>query len=80
MQGHVVEVGGDIAAAILRFLSFSSKDGTTGSYAEAMFVRPKFRRRGLGRALYEKIGALPQLESTAYRLSGPPLVELAGPR
>jgi GNAT superfamily N-acetyltransferase len=31
-------------------------------------------------ALYDGVGALPQREWTTYRLSGPPLSELAGPR
>jgi GNAT superfamily N-acetyltransferase len=31
-------------------------------------------------ALYDEIGGQPQREWTTYRLSGPPLAELAGPR
>jgi len=110
VYGHVAEVDGEIAAMALWFLSFSTWDGVAGIYLEDLFVRPRFRRRGLARALlaalaaeclengytrlswavlnwntdavalYDKIGAQPQREWTTYRLSGPPLAELAGPR
>ena len=108
--GHIAEVDGEIAAMALWFLSFSTWDGVGGIYLEDLFVRPKFRRRGLGRALlatlatecvdrgytrlswavlnwnsdaielYDGVGAQPQREWTTYRLSGPSLGELAGPR
>ena len=110
VHGHVAEVDGEIAAMALWFLSFSTWDGVAGIYLEDLFVRPRFRRRGLARALlaalaeeclgngytrlswavlnwnadaialYDRIGAQPQREWTTYRLSGPPLAELAGPR
>ncbi|OMC48247.1 GCN5 family acetyltransferase [Mycobacterium sp. IS-2888] len=110
VHGHVAEVDGEIAATALWFLSFSTWDGVAGIYLEDLFVRPRFRRRGLARALlralarecvdngytrlswavlnwnvnaialYDEIGAQPQREWTTYRLSGPPLAELAGPR
>jgi GNAT superfamily N-acetyltransferase len=110
VHGHVAEVDGEIAAMALWFLSFSTWDGVPGIYLEDLFVRPRFRRRGLARALlaalaaecledgytrlswavldwnadaialYDKIGAQPQREWTTYRVSGPPLAELAGPR
>ena len=35
----------------LWFLSFSTWDGIAGIYLEDLFVRPRFRRRGLARAL-----------------------------
>jgi GNAT superfamily N-acetyltransferase len=105
--GHVAEVDGEIAAMALWFLSFSTWDGVAGIYVEDLFVRNRFRRRGLARkllatlaaecvdrgytrlswavlnwnanaiALYDGIGAAPQREWTTYRLSGPPLAELA---
>lgn len=108
--GHVAEVDGEIAAMALWFLSFSTWDGVAGIYLEDLFVRNRFRRRGLARALlatlaaecvdngytrlswavlnwnsdavalYDGIGARPQRDWTTYRLSGPPLSELAGPR
>jgi GNAT superfamily N-acetyltransferase len=109
-HGHVAEVEGEIAAMALWFLNFSTWDGVAGIYLEDLFVRPRFRRRGLARALlaalagecldngytrlswavlnwnvdamalYDEIGAQPRREWTTYRLSGPPLAELAGPR
>ncbi|HUE34756.1 MAG TPA: GNAT family N-acetyltransferase [Mycobacterium sp.] len=110
VHGHVAEVDGEIAAMALWFLSFSTWDGVAGIFLEDLFIRPRFRRRGLARALlaalagecldngytrlswavlnwnadaialYDEIGAQPQREWTTYRLSGPPLAELAGPR
>ena len=110
VQAHVAEVNGEVAAMALWFLNFSTWDGVAGIFLEDLFVRPKFRRRGLARALlaalaaecrdkgytrlswavlnwnsdaialYDGIGAQPQREWTTYRLSGPELAELAGPR
>jgi GNAT superfamily N-acetyltransferase len=110
VHGHVAEVDGEVAAMALWFLNFSTWDGVAGIFLEDLFVRPKFRRRGLARgllaalaaecrdngytrlswavlnwnsdaiALYDGIGAQPQREWTTYRLSGPELAELAGPR
>lgn len=48
---HVVEVDGAAAAGALWFLNFSTWDGVAGIYLEDLFVRPQFRRLGLGRAL-----------------------------
>lgn len=51
VYGHVAEVDGEIAAMALWFLNYSTWDGAAGIYLEDLFVRPKFRRRGLARAL-----------------------------
>ncbi len=110
VHGYVAEVDGEIVAMALWFFNFSTWDGVAGIYLEDMFVRPRFRRRGLARALlaalagdcldngytrlswavlnwnadaialYDGLGGQPQREWTTYRLSGPPLAELAGPR
>jgi GNAT superfamily N-acetyltransferase len=110
LRAHVAEVDGDVAAMALWFLNFSTWDGVEGVYLEDLFVRQRFRRRGLARglltalarecvdngctrlswavlnwntdaiSLYETVGAAPLREWTTYRLSGPELVELAGPR
>jgi len=110
VQAHVAEINGEVAAMALWFLNFSTWDGVAGIFLEDLFVRPRFRRRGLARALlaalaaecrdngytrlswavlnwnfdaialYDGIGAQPQREWTTYRLSGPELAELAGPR
>jgi GNAT superfamily N-acetyltransferase len=55
--GHVAEVDGEIAAMALWFLSFSTWDGVAGIYLEDLFVRPRFRRRGLARALLAALAA-----------------------
>ena len=54
---HVVEVDGQIAAAAVWFLSFSTWDGQAGIYLEDLFVRPVFRRRGLARALLRELAS-----------------------
>ncbi|BAX91416.1 GNAT family N-acetyltransferase [Mycobacterium shigaense] len=57
VYGHVAEVDGDVAAMALWFLSFSTWDGVAGIYLEDLFVRPRFRRRGLARALLAALAA-----------------------
>ena len=51
VSGHIAEVDGEAAAGALWFRNFSTWDGVAGIYLEDLFVRPKFRRRGLARAL-----------------------------
>jgi GNAT superfamily N-acetyltransferase len=51
LQGHVAEVDGEVAAVALWFLNFSTWDGVAGVFVEDLYVRPRFRRRGLARAL-----------------------------
>ena len=57
VHGHVAEVDGEIAAMALWFLSFSTWDGVAGIYLEDLFVRPRFRRRGLARGLLAALAA-----------------------
>jgi GNAT superfamily N-acetyltransferase len=57
VRAHVAEVDGEVAAMALWFLSFSTWDGVAGIYVEDLFVRPKFRRRGLARALLSVLAA-----------------------
>ncbi|MGE2690954.1 N-acetyltransferase family protein [Mycolicibacterium pulveris] len=47
--GHLAEVDGETAAGALWFHNFSTWDGVAGIYLEDLFVRPRFRRRGLAR-------------------------------
>jgi GNAT superfamily N-acetyltransferase len=49
VQGHIAEVDGEAAASALWFRNFSTWDGVAGIYLEDLYVRPAFRRRGLGR-------------------------------
>jgi GNAT superfamily N-acetyltransferase len=51
VYAHVAEIDGEIAAGALWFRNFSTWDGSAGIYLEDLYVRPKFRRRGLARAL-----------------------------
>ncbi|MHA7649043.1 GNAT family N-acetyltransferase [Mycobacterium sp. ML4] len=51
LYGHVAEDDGRIAAMALWFLNFSTWDGVAGIYLEDLYVRPRFRRRGLARGL-----------------------------
>jgi GNAT superfamily N-acetyltransferase len=51
LHAHVAEVDGEVAAMALWFLNFSTWDGIEGIYLEDLFVRPRFRRLGLARAL-----------------------------
>jgi GNAT superfamily N-acetyltransferase len=55
VRGHVAEVDGHVAAGALWFLNFSTWDGEAGIYLEDLFVRPRFRRRGLARALLSEL-------------------------
>lgn len=110
LRAHVVEHDGEVAATALWFHNFSTWDGVAGMFLEDLYVRPRFRRRGLARALlsalarecldngytrlswavlhwnsgaialYDAIGGQPQRELMTYRVSGPELAELAGPR
>jgi GNAT superfamily N-acetyltransferase len=51
VYGHIVEVDGRAAGGALWFYNFSTWDGVAGIYLEDLFVRPRFRRRRLGREL-----------------------------
>ncbi|WP_036340143.1 GNAT family N-acetyltransferase [Mycolicibacterium aromaticivorans] len=48
---HLVAIDGDVAAVALWFRTFSTWDGVAGIYLEDLFVRDRFRRRGLARTL-----------------------------
>ncbi len=47
----LVEVDGQTAAMALWFRNFSTWDGVAGIHLEDLYVRERFRRRGLARAL-----------------------------
>ena len=51
VHAHVAELDGEAAACALWFKNFSTWDGVAGIYLEDLFVRPRFRRHGLARAL-----------------------------
>jgi GNAT superfamily N-acetyltransferase len=49
---------GEAAGYAIYFFTFSSFVGRAGVWLEDVYVRPQFRRRGLGRGLIEAIGRL----------------------
>lgn len=51
LRGYVAVVDGEIAAMALWFINFSTWNGAAGVYLEDLYVRPRFRRLGLARAL-----------------------------
>lgn len=53
----LAEVDGDAAAMALWFRNFSTWDGVAGIHLEDLFVRDRFRRRGLARALLAALAA-----------------------
>jgi GNAT superfamily N-acetyltransferase len=53
--GHVALVDGEAAGCALSFLNFSTWRGVHGIYLEDLFVRPRFRGHGLGRALLARL-------------------------
>ncbi|HRX89114.1 MAG TPA: GNAT family N-acetyltransferase [Steroidobacteraceae bacterium] len=48
----LAEQGGELAAFALYFFNFSTFVGRRGLYLEDLFVRPAFRRQGVGLALF----------------------------
>lgn len=54
----IAEVGGEPAGFALFFTSFSTFLGQPGLYLEDLFVRPAFRRRGIGEALLARLAQL----------------------
>ena len=51
VYGHIAEVDGQAAGGALWFYNFSTWDGVAGIYLEDLFVRPRFRRQKVARAL-----------------------------
>jgi GNAT superfamily N-acetyltransferase len=53
----IAEWSGEPAGFTTWFLNFSTFRGRHGIYLEDVFVRPEFRKRGIGRALLERLAA-----------------------
>jgi GNAT superfamily N-acetyltransferase len=51
-------VDGDLAGYALHFFTFSSFIGRPGIWLEDLYVRPAFRRQGLGRAMIEAVARI----------------------
>ena len=58
VYGHIAEVDGKAAAGALWFRNFSTWDGVAGIYLEDLYVRPRCRGRGLGRAMMVRLAGL----------------------
>jgi GNAT superfamily N-acetyltransferase len=54
----MAEWDGRPAGFALWFLNFSTWEGKPGIYLEDLFVRPEFRRNGIGKALLRHLAAL----------------------
>lgn len=54
----VAEVDGEVVGFALWFLSFSTWEGVHGIYLEDLFVQPRHRGSGLGRALLGRLAAI----------------------
>ena len=54
----MAEWGGLPAGFALWFLNFSTWEGKPGIYLEDLFVRPEFRRNGIGKALLKHLAAI----------------------
>ncbi len=55
--GHVAELDGDVVGCALWFRNFSTWRGVHGIYLEDLYVQPRHRGRGLGRALLAALAA-----------------------
>jgi GNAT superfamily N-acetyltransferase len=55
---HVGEVDGAVAGFALWFLNYSTWTGRPGLYLEDLYVTPRLRRSGLGRALLAELAAI----------------------
>ncbi len=55
---EIAEWDGEPAGFALWFLNYSTWSGRAGIYLEDIFIRPAYRRRGIGRALAEHLARL----------------------
>ena len=58
VEAQVAEVDGLVVAFALYFTNFSTFLSKPGLYLEDLYVKPAFRRLGLGRALLRRLGAI----------------------
>ncbi len=54
----LVDCDGELAGYAIYFFTFSSFVGRPGLWLEDLYVRPEFRRRGLGRRLIEAVARI----------------------
>ncbi len=58
VEGLVAEVDGKLAGYALFFHNYSTWECAPGIYLEDLYVRPTYRRLGIGRAFLEQVAAL----------------------
>ncbi|MBS1815319.1 MAG: GNAT family N-acetyltransferase [Acidobacteria bacterium] len=51
----MVEIGAEIAGFALYFFQYSTWEGRPALYLEDLFVRERFRKQGIGRALFRRL-------------------------
>ena len=61
----IIESDGEPAGFCVYFYNFSTFAGRPGIYVEDVFVRPAFRRRGLGRAVFQYLARKAVAENCA---------------
>ena len=61
----IAECEGSAAGFVLYFYNYSTWRGRAGIYIEDLFVRPAFRRRGIGKALFARVAAIAVAEGCA---------------
>jgi GNAT superfamily N-acetyltransferase len=54
----LVEVDGEIAGMVIWFLNYSTWQGKHGIYLEDLFIKPKYRGRGYGKALLKHLAKI----------------------
>ena len=54
-QCVIAEWGGEAAGFALFFYNYSTCEGRAGLYLEDLYVRPPFRKRGIGKALFRHL-------------------------
>jgi GNAT superfamily N-acetyltransferase len=54
-QCVIAEWGGEPAGFALFFYNYSTWEGRAGLYLEDLYVRPPFRKRGIGKALFQHL-------------------------
>lgn len=54
-EAYVAEIEGKVGAMAIFFFNFSTWDAAPGLYLEDLFVRPTYRRLGIGRAMLERL-------------------------
>jgi GNAT superfamily N-acetyltransferase len=57
-EAAIVEVAGEAVGFALWFASFSTFEGRPGIYLEDLFVRPRYRGQGIGKALLAMLARL----------------------